>query len=108
MIIEEKDFRIIFNEDHYVLYLLKSKKEIKEDSSDTFKIGGYFVNLRNAIKRAYKFRTDKKYPGKELSETIKLDVKEYMELESRLFKSLKISNTLINNLSEKILTNEIS
>ena len=56
MTIEEKDFRIVFKSECFNLYLLKSKKELKEDSKDNFRIGGYFIQLRYAIKAIFRFR----------------------------------------------------
>ena len=108
MIIQEKDFKIIFNDDHYVLYLLKSKKELKENSEDTFKLCGYFIQLISSLKRVHKFRLDKKYPGKESSIEIKKTIDNYIEIESNLFKLLKNPYNLIYDLTQKILNNEIS
>ena len=108
MIIQEKDFKIVFNDDHYVLYLLKSKKELKENSEDTFKLCGYFIQLISSLKRVHKFRLDKKYPGKESSIEIKKTIDNYIEIESNLFKLLKNPYNLIYDLTQKILNNEIS
>lgn len=65
MIIEEKDFRIEHDGDCFVLYLLKSKKELKENSKDSYKIHGYYVIFKDAIKAAILWRKSKKYPFKE-------------------------------------------
>lgn len=70
MTIVDKDFKIECGES-YVLLFLKSKKEIKEDSENTFKIGGYFNKLENAIREVIKFRNNKKYPFKEVAEPLK-------------------------------------
>ena len=84
MIIQEKDFKIIHEHGCFVLYLLKSKKEIKDDSSDNYKIGGYYTNLESAFKGVVKFRKDKKYPGKESSSDLLKLIKEYYNFKSKL------------------------
>lgn len=76
MIIEEKDFKIICEHKNYTLYLIKGKKELKEDSEDKFKVGGYFMNVENALKAVIRFRRDKKYPGKEDSESLWIPIKD--------------------------------
>ena len=73
MNIVEKDFKIIANDADYTLYVLKSKKELKEDSEDTFKVYGHYQLMESALKAAISFRRDKKYPGKEsVSELLRL------------------------------------
>ena len=108
MIIQEKDFKIIFNDDHYVLYLLKSKKELKENNEDNFRVGGYFIQLKYAIKGAYKFRKSKNYPGKENPEEILKYFEEYLSIEKSLYKLSRSLYTPIINLKEKILNYEKS
>jgi hypothetical protein len=66
MTIEEKDLKIVyFKPGYYILYVLKNKKELKEDSEDLFRVYGYFTNLDSAFNSAIHFRKNKKYPFKE-------------------------------------------
>jgi len=65
MVIEDTDFKIVRKSDHYVLYFLKSKKELKEDNTDTFKLRGYYIVLDYAFIAIIRFRNSKEYPGKE-------------------------------------------
>lgn len=108
MTIEEKDFRIVFKPECFNLYLLKSKKELKENSEDNFKIGGYFTQLRYAIKAVFRFRKSKNYPGKEKAEDAWKFFEEYSMIEDSLYKSSKSMYIPIIKLKEKILGNEKS
>lgn len=71
MKIIEKDFKIEHDNSCYVLYFLRTKKELKENLEDPksfedfFKIQGYYSDLNNAIKVALKWRMDPKYSFKE-------------------------------------------
>ena len=67
MTIIEKDCKIEHNGDCFVLYFLKSKKELKEDSKESFKTIGYYNDVYNALRVIYFWRLDKKYP---FSETV--------------------------------------
>ena len=65
MKIVEPDCFIEYKNGSYNLYVLKTKKELKEDSDDQFKIRGYYQNLDSAFKEIIRFRQNKKYPFKE-------------------------------------------
>lgn len=71
MKITERDFKIERDGSNYILYLLKTKKELKEDLKenkevgDTYKIKGYYTVLFNAIQDALIWRMSEKYPFKE-------------------------------------------
>jgi hypothetical protein len=95
MIIEEADFKIVQDGNSYILYLLKSKKELQTDSADKFKIGGYYTTFDGALKDAAKFRKSKKYPGKESSTVLTTALKEYKE-------SKEIFKALINKVYQPI------
>ena len=62
----------------FQLYLLKNKKEIKEDSTDKYKIGGYFIELDSAFKEIIRFRQNKKYSFKEDWKQTKLILNKYL------------------------------
>lgn len=72
MMIREKDFKIEKDGSCFTLYLLKTKKELKDDEKvsieavDSFKIKGYYTTLFTAIRAAFRWRTEEKYPFKEL------------------------------------------
>jgi hypothetical protein len=87
MIIEEADFKIVQDGNSYTLYCLKSKKELETNSTDKFKIGGYYTTFDGALKGAATFRKSKKYPGKELSTTLTASLKEYKQ-SKETFKTL--------------------
>ena len=108
MTIEEKDFRIVFKSECFNLYLLKSKKELKEDSKDNFKIGGHFIQLKYAIKAIFRFRKSKNYPGKESAEDAWKIFEEYSMIENSLYKSSQSMYTSIIKLKETVLNNEKS
>lgn len=84
MIIEEKDFKIIFKDSCYTLYLIKSKKEIKEEVNESLKIGGYFTVIDNAIKKIISFRLSKKYPGKEKPKLLAQQLNEIKQIRNKL------------------------
>lgn len=93
MKIEEKDFKIDFDSTQFTLLLFKSKKELKEDSKETFKTAGYFKDVYNALKMAQKWREDKKYPFKESASDLKLLLKDYRKITNKLKEvSLNIYN----------------
>ena len=78
MKIIEPDCYIEYKDGIYHLYLLKNKKELKEDDSNTHKIGGYFIDIDNAFKEIFRFRQHKKYPFKEDWKQIKLLFNKYV------------------------------
>ena len=65
IIIKESDFFIKKEPNQFVVYLLKGKKELLENSEDKYKIGGYYYDITCALKSVLAFRKSKKYPGKE-------------------------------------------
>lgn len=77
--IVEKDFNIVFENNCFVLNLLKNKKELKEDSTDKYKVGGYFILLENALKAAIRYRNNKKYSAGESALLLTKDLKSYMK-----------------------------
>lgn len=91
MIIQESDFKIVKEDKCFVLYILKNKKEIKENEKSLFKIEGYYISLLSAFKSALRFRQDKKYPGKESSADLSILIKIYEN-----------SNKDLENLSKSI------
>ena len=96
MIIEEKDFRIVHEHGAFVLQLLKNKKELKEDSVDKYKIGGYYMNIENAFKEVIRFRRDKKYTGKESPIQLSKDVKSYINIKEEF-------KVLINKIYDPVM-----
>ena len=73
----------------FQLYLLKNKKELKEDSTDQYKVGGYFMELDNAFKEVIRFRKHKKYAFKEDWKHIKLVLNTYLTKKSQFQNQLK-------------------
>jgi hypothetical protein len=71
MIIRERDFKIESDGSCFALYFLKTKKELKDDEKasteavDSFKVKGYYTTLPNAIRAAFRWRAEEKYPFKE-------------------------------------------
>ena len=97
MIIKEKDFTIEHDKHCFVLHLLKSKKELKEDSEDSYKVGGYFVLLENALHSAIIWRIGKKYPFKESYTELKDNYVNYK-------KHLTLLNNFISSINLPIIT----
>lgn len=98
MDIKEKDFKIIYEHNQYVLYVIKSKKELKDDDKDAFKLYGYYTFVENALQAVVKFRKDKKYPGKETITQLKLDIIELRNTRESLYNaSESIYNPIINS-----------
>lgn len=89
MKIIEKDSYIECVNGIFQLYLLKNKKEIKEDSESTYKIGGYFNDLDEAFKEIIRFRQHKKYAFKEDWKYIKLTLNIYLDKKNQFQKQLK-------------------
>lgn len=102
MEIKEKDFKIVFLENSYVLYVLKNKKEKKEDSESEFKISGYYTSFLCLILKIIEFRSSKKYPGKESSEDIINLSKMFNEIHLNLIKCLKLKDEPIYKLIENV------
>lgn len=73
----------------FQLYLLKNKKEIKENSESTYKIGGYFNDLDSAFKEIIRFRQHKKYAFKSDWKTVKFTMAQYLKQKTLLQKQLK-------------------
>lgn len=103
MEIIEKDFKIECDSGVYTLYFLKSKKELKEDSKDQFKISGYYNVLYNAIKAVYKWRRSKKYPFKEDTTKLKLNLELYKQSMDELYKYSHIIYDPIIKLKQDLL-----
>lgn len=116
MMIIEKDFRIENNGTAFILYLLKSKKELKidkdnlvivkesdEDHIDLYKIGGYFTKLEMAIWNGYKFRRNKKYAFKEPADPLKVYYRKYKNISESLLLFLTDMYSPISDLKEKLI-----
>ena len=86
MIIEEKDFKIIEHEKSYTLLITKFGKEAKDE--EKYKVYGYYTTIDSALKAAYKYRSDKKYPGKESPEELKELYLRLLNLKTKIFLSL--------------------
>lgn len=102
MIIEEKDFKIVFKDLCYTLYLIKSKKEIKEDVKESLKIGGYFTLIDNVIKEIISFRRSKKYPGKEKPEPLVQQLNEIKQIRNKLDLIMKNLDEPFYKIMEKL------
>lgn len=101
MIIKENDFKIIFKDGCYTLYLLKNKKEKKEDPDD-FKIGGYYTTITSLIKKIISFRSSKKYSGKESITNLTKILNQCINIHSQLIESLKLKDEPIYKLIEDV------
>ncbi len=77
MKIKEKDFTIEHNGDCWAIHCLKSKKELKENSKETYKTLGYYTNIYNALHAALKWRKDKKYPFSEPTAEYAIALRKY-------------------------------
>lgn len=93
--IVEKDFNIVFEYGCFTLNLLKNKKELKKDSADKYKIGGYFINIENALLAVVRYRKDKKYTGGQPYLPLLREIKTYISTKESF-------NTLINSLYNPI------
>lgn len=94
--IVEQDSYIEYKDKSYHLYLLKNKKELKEDDTDKYKIGGYFNKLDSAIKEIIKFRKGKKYPFKQDYKKIKYLFNSYLNEKQKLSNILNITKFFVN------------
>ena len=104
MIIEEKDFKIIEHEKSYTLLITKFGKEAKDE--EKHKVYGYYTTIDSALKAAYKYRSDKKYPGKESPEKLKELYLRLLNLKTKLnFNIFKIDRPTII-LKKKLLSHE--
>lgn len=93
MKIIEKDFKIEYDGVCYVLYFLKSKKELKEDAQESFKIAGYYTDVYYALRFVYSWRLSEKYPFKEPVAEFKKAIIDYKRAKDQLAQNL---NTLYN------------
>lgn len=75
--------------------LLKNKKELKEDATDKYKVGGYFIALESALKAVISYRNNKKYTAGESALLLIKDLKSYIKC-NRDFK------VLINSIYDPI------
>lgn len=92
MKIIERDCYIEYKNSVYTLYLMKNKKEkkeeVQEDATDTHKIGGYFIHLDSVFKAIIKFREHKKYSFKEEHVKLKVNIKAYIRYKKQFMKEL--------------------
>lgn len=95
MKILEKDFKIDIDEEKCVLFTLKSKKEIKEDDTETYKICSYSSSIKGILSSVIKFRESKKYPFKESSKPIKILLSQHKQ-------ALESINLLMKSIEEPI------
>lgn len=102
IVITEKDCKIEYDGDSFVLYLAKSKKELKENSQEFYKIGGYFTRFDHLLIKLYKWRKDKKYPFTLDSKEIKSYYKQYKESRDSFLAFLRSRKSLINNLKTEL------
>lgn len=102
MKIIESDCYIEYKNGCFYLYLLKNKKELKENDEDTHKIGGYFIELDNAFKEVIRFRQHKKYSFKEDWKPIKLLLNKYIGYKKSFINLLKEIYTPIKRLKNEL------
>ena len=93
MIVIEKDFKIEQAKDYFILSFLKTKKELKEDSSESYKLGGYYRHIENAVKAVHTWRLHKKYPFMESPLALIKDL-------SDLYKAKKLLRTHTERLKQ--------
>lgn len=74
MIVIEKDFKIEQTKDYFILSFLKTKQELKKDSGESYKLGGYYRHIENAVKAVQDWRLHKKYPFMESPITLAADL----------------------------------
>lgn len=101
MVIIEKDLKIECDDNHYILYHLKTKKELAEnteESKDVYNIYGYYMNIKNAFLAAYKWRISKKYPFKESSKDLKLDLINLRSVNNNFSEKLNLLYKPVQNL----------
>ena len=103
MDIIEPDFKLIWDQQNYVLYLLKNKKEIKEDSTSDFKVRGYYTSIFSALKAVYQYRKHKKYPGKESYKSLGTLLLKYKRTEESLCKIAEMIYLPILDLKKEII-----
>jgi hypothetical protein len=104
MIIKENDFKIVKDDSNYVLYVLKSKKEIKENSESTYKIFGYYYTIIGALKGALSYRKDKKYTGKESVSDLKLLIDKFIDDKEIMDDMVSSIHEPINDLFNKLIS----
>lgn len=107
MKIIEKDFKIEYDGFNFVLYFLKTKKELKSapkaEKEEFFKFQGYYSRIENAILAAYKWRIDKKYPHSEPTSEFRQRLIEYRKNLNLVKESSKIIYKSLYDLKEKML-----
>jgi len=106
MKIVESDFYIEYNDGVYQLYLLKNKKELKEDDKNTHKISGYFLNLDSAFKEVIRFRQGKKYIFKQDWKSPKLLLNKYLKHKQSFQKNLTNIYKAITKLRRELFIYE--
>lgn len=106
MIIEGPDFRIECGDRSYTLFLLKNKKENKDD--DKFKVAGYYISFISILKAIIKFRKSKKYSGNEKPSDMIENLEEFKTIKNQLNSVLNYSYDPIIKLKNIILYNEIT
>jgi hypothetical protein len=102
MKIVEKDFKIEIDEEKCVLFTLKSKKEIKEGDTDSYKVAAYSSTVGKLLPRIIEFREGKKYPFKEISKPIKLAAQKHKDTLNNLHSILEVIELPILLLKAKI------
>ena len=104
MIIEGPDFRIECDDRSYTLFLLKNKKENKDD--DKFKVAGYYISFISILKAIIKFRKSKKYSGSEKPSDMIENLEEFKTIKNQLNSVLNYSYDPIIKLKNVILYND--
>lgn len=93
MIIEESDFKIVYDDQVYTLYIINNTKEIKKDNK--WKIAGYYIAIEKALQAVVIFRNSKKYSGNENSINLLTEIKYLLKLKLNF-------NQIINSIYEPI------
>lgn len=108
MQIIEKDFTITYNGECWVLNFLKSKKELKENNKDSYKLGGYFTVLFYALIKVYLWRLDKKYPFKESAQDLKKILIQHKNITNRLEQMATLYEVDILKFKEQVFNEDRS
>jgi hypothetical protein len=98
MIIEEKDFKIVCKLDNYTLHLFKYNEQNILKSS----IGGYYTQLRPALKEVYNFRKSEEYTGTQSAEEISNSIQNLIKIEEHLLNVSDTANSAILKLKIKV------
>ena len=102
MKIIENDCYIEYKDGIYHLYLLKNKKELKENNEDKYRIGGYFIDIDFALIEIIKFRQNKKYSFKEDWKSLKLLLNKYLKHKQSFQNELKHIYLVISKLKKDL------